>query len=128
MNKPPIGKNSGFTLLEVIASVAILGIGILMVIQLLSGSLSLAKASDEHTGAIILAREKMSEVITSKETKAGIVSGVSSGGFEWTYEVVPYAAEAGTEKVKFLKIMVIVKSNGAKKGSYTLTSLKAVSD
>lgn len=76
----------GFTLIEVLASVAILGLGIVAVTRLFSGSLRLARASSDAASKVLVAKEKMSEVLLEKKIGEGIQSG-SSGEFKWILNV-----------------------------------------
>ena len=89
---------AGFTLLEVMAAIAILGIGIVMIIQLFSGSL-----------------------------KEGSANGVTEGGLAWAVEVSPYELKKveGAES-KVFKVVVSAEGQGPRKKTYTLTTLKAV--
>jgi general secretion pathway protein I len=49
----------GFTLVEVVVAMAILGISLVVVIELFSGGLRLGRASEEYTVAAQLARQKI---------------------------------------------------------------------
>lgn len=121
------GGESGFTLLEVMASLAILGIGILAVVNLFSGGLGLAGRSRDHTAMTMLAREKMYEAFLGTVLKEGITNG-SANGMEWTVEVSPYDA-AGLETspgVRIFKVTANVKGVMRMNGAYALTTLKTV--
>jgi prepilin-type N-terminal cleavage/methylation domain-containing protein len=117
----------GFTLLEVMASLAILGMGILMVIQLFSGGLGLAMAARGHTGAVLLAREKMSETLAETGLRTGTREGEGPEGLRWEVRVSPYETSlyASNPALEVLKITVSVKGDGKGQGGYTLTSLKS---
>ena len=52
----------GFTLIEVIVSLAIMGISIVTILQLFSGGLRSIKVSDDYLRATILAQNKMNEL------------------------------------------------------------------
>ena len=122
----PIGQR-GFTLLEVMASLAILGMGILMVIQLFSGGLGLAMAARGHTGAVLLAREKMAETLADVNLRSGVSQGDGPEGLHWEVEVVPYKSGlyADNPALEILKVRVSVRGEGKGQGGYTLTSLKS---
>jgi general secretion pathway protein I len=72
---------TGFTLIEVVVAMAILGVGLTVIIELFSGGLRLARTSTEYTKAINYARMKMEE-ITVKQT---IGEGSEEGEFDSTY-------------------------------------------
>ena len=120
---------TGFTLLEVMASVAILGVSIVVIIQLFSGGLRLTRAMEEHTGAVILAMEKMTETILSEDLKEGQSSGTAENGLGWTVEITPYDADRDElgGKSRLFTVAVIAAGPG-KGGAFTLTSIKTVSD
>ena len=56
-------RNDGFTLLEVMVAVAILAVGMVSLFELFSGSLRLAKVSEDYTKAVMGAQKKMDEVL-----------------------------------------------------------------
>lgn len=84
-------KNQGFTLIEVIVSLAIIGVGIVAVLQLFSGGLRSIKVSDDYLRAAILAQNKMKEL----EIKYSYFKS-DEGGFEederyhWSLKVEDY--------------------------------------
>lgn len=73
---------------------AILGIGILMVVQLFSGGLGLASSVRDHTDTVLFAKETMARALIEDELPEGVTSGVSDDGFEWSVEVNPVEGAA----------------------------------
>lgn len=120
-------SQSGFTLLEIMASLAILGIGVIMVLRLFSGGLGLAGYSRDHTEMALLAREKLSEGFLESNLNEGIVSGFKNG-MEWKVEVTPYEAQNinTSPNVRIVKVTASVRGIGQKKSAFSLTSLKTV--
>jgi len=118
----------GFTLLEVMVSVAILGMGILALIQLFSSGLGIAASTRDHTNAVIIAREKMASALAAQDLRPGLTRGTEKGGFEWQVDITPYAEDL-TERnagVSIYRVVVKVKNRGAKAGEFTLATLKTV--
>jgi general secretion pathway protein I len=76
-------KNKGFTLLEVLVAIAILGIGLTLVIQLLAGGLRLGRASEEYTKAMNYARIKMEEIAVKPTLKEGSEEGEFDDIYRW---------------------------------------------
>jgi len=72
---------AGFTLMEVVVSLAILGIALTVIIELFSGGLRLAKTSKEYTKAVNYARAKMEEI----ESQQNIEEGTKEGEFDDIY-------------------------------------------
>jgi general secretion pathway protein I len=77
----------GFTLVEVVVAMAILGISLVLVIELFSGGLRLGRASEEYTVAAQLARQKIEEIALSKQVEEGIEEGEFDSTYRWQVEV-----------------------------------------
>ena len=80
-------KNQGFTLLEVLVAMAILGIGLIVVIELFSGGLRLGRTSEEYTRAVGYARMKLEEISLAKSLEEGIEEGEFDREYRWQVEV-----------------------------------------
>lgn len=74
-------RKQGFTLIEVVIGLAILGVGLMVVIELFAGGLRLGRASKEYTKATQYARVKMGELTL----KPPSIEGVEEGEFDETY-------------------------------------------
>ena len=74
-------RSKGFTLIEVMVAVAILGIALTMIIELFAGGLRLARISKDYTKAVNYANTKLEE-IASKQT---LEEGTTEGEFDETY-------------------------------------------
>lgn len=122
-----IADKRGFTLLEVMVSVAILGIGVLTVMQLFSGGLRLAGAATDQTGTVLVAREKMSWALNDKSLTDGRIDGVEEDGYRWKVELSPYRSEVNEAEsgLRVIKVDVSVTNPDGGK-TYVLTSLKSV--
>ncbi len=88
-------KKQGFTLIEVVVALAILGIGLTVVIELLSGGLRLARVSQEYSTAMNYARSKLEEVLIQPALEEGTEEGEFDDTFRW---------EMGVEKVDILPL------------------------
>ncbi len=75
---PLLYPAKGFTLIEVIVSLVIMGISIVTILQLFSGGLRSIKVSDDYLRAAILAQNKMNEL----ESKFNIFKDNQKGVFE----------------------------------------------
>src|SRR5574337_1154329 len=80
---------SGFTLLEVIVALAILGLGFALAMELLATGIRSAKASEDYTQAVLLARQKMAEIAVTQNQAGSADWGEFGGGFRWASEVQP---------------------------------------
>jgi general secretion pathway protein I len=88
-------RNQGFTLIEVVVALAIMGIGLTVIIELFSGGLRLARVSEEYSKAVNYGRSKMEEVMI----QPALVEGIEEGEFDDTYRW-----EVGIEKVEVLPV------------------------
>ena len=116
-------RRDGFTLIEVIIAIAILGISLVMVMQLFAGGLRAARTSCDYSRAVIHAKDKMEE-----KTEYPVQdSGVFDDGFKWETEVESYK-ELKDNPYKLIKIKVRVMWPDVMKNSKTveLVGLKAV--
>jgi prepilin-type N-terminal cleavage/methylation domain-containing protein len=77
----------GFTLLEVLVALTILGLGAVALIQLSAQGLRLVKQSDDHQGAILLADRLAKETAPLAE---GLESG-NEGALEWERRIARVA-------------------------------------
>ena len=127
-------QKKGFTLIEVVVALAILGVGLTVIIELFSGGLRLGRASMEYTKAVNYARTKMEEITMKPAVEEGTEEGESDDkAFRW---------QVGVKKVDLLsidnsidykppiqlfqvKIDVFWKS-GSKEKSTSVESLKAI--
>jgi len=80
-------RGPGFTLIEVVVAMAILGIGLVVIIELFGGGLRLGRVSQEYTKAVGYAQMKMEEINLASALEEGIQQGEFDGQFRWQVEV-----------------------------------------
>jgi general secretion pathway protein I len=83
----------GFTLLEVMVALAILGVGFALAMELLAAGVRSAKTSEEYTQAVLLARQKIAEMAVTPSLRESAEQGDFGGGFRWSSEVQPLPQE-----------------------------------
>ncbi len=134
MNIRRSNRNKGFTLIEVVVALAILGVGLTVIIELFSGGLRLARASMEYTRAVNYARMKMEEVTLKPAIQEGTEGGESDdGAFRWQVGVKKVDLLSIDKSVDYkppidlfqVKIDVFWKS-GAKERSASIESFRAI--
>jgi general secretion pathway protein I len=79
--------NKGFTLIEVVVALAILGVGLAIIIELFSGGLRLGRTSEEYTKAANYARMKMEEISSQQDIVEGMKEGEFNNEFRWQVNV-----------------------------------------
>ena len=126
-------KTKGFTLIEVVVAIAILGIGLIVIIELFSGGLRLARTSIEYTEAVNYARMKMEELGVKQTMEEGSEEGEFDDTFRWqveTKKVDILPAQTGTDykppvDLFQVKVNVFWKS-GSKERSTTLETYRTI--
>jgi prepilin-type N-terminal cleavage/methylation domain-containing protein len=80
-------RSDGFTVLEVAVSLAIAGIALVVLLQLLSTSLIVAGRADRLVDATMLARSELLETVAGERVSLGRRSGTGSSGLQWETDV-----------------------------------------
>jgi len=90
------GKNRGFTLIEIMISIAILSVGLILILQGFTRCLNILRISQNNLETSLLAEEKMAEFeIAAKQDKGAFfkdTSGESQSGnieFKWQIRLSP---------------------------------------
>jgi len=129
----PRMKDRGFTLIEVVVALAILGVGLIVIIELFSGGLRLGRTSGEYTQAIGYARLKMEEISLARQMIEGIEEGEFDKNFRWKLEVkkvdiLPIEeAQDITLPVELYRIkMNVLWKSGSQERSAVIESLKVI--
>jgi general secretion pathway protein I len=100
-------KSSGFSLLEVMVALAILGVAVVAVFQLFSVALRATRRADDYTKAIFYARSVLDEAYAVPVVEDGSESVDFRDGFEAkTVTTLKSSSEDG--KVKLYEIAVTV--------------------
>jgi prepilin-type N-terminal cleavage/methylation domain-containing protein len=90
------GRSKGFTLIEIMISVAILSFGLILILQGFTHSLNILRISQNNLQATLLAEEEMSQLqIDAKNSKYGLLtdlngeSQVDNIEFSWQTSITP---------------------------------------
>jgi type II secretion system protein I len=128
-------SSQGFTLLEVLIAVAILGTAIVVLLLQFSVALRAGSITQNVTVAVLHAREKIEELKMERELSESSQSGSFSDGYEWETQVIPYRHETIPEdeqiyadlKVETYQLSSVVKwKDGERIKQVLLTTLKTV--
>lgn len=98
------GRRRGFTLLEVIVSLAVMGVGLVAVLEAFSAGLRLSLQDEFLTTATFLAAGKMEEVI--KETY--ITPGTDEGDFGDEFPDFTWTVEITDSQIEELELVTVV--------------------
>jgi prepilin-type N-terminal cleavage/methylation domain-containing protein len=80
-------RQRGFTLIEIVVALAILGVGLVVIIELFAGGLRLGRASEEYSKAVSLARMKLEEISLNPILQEGNETGEFDKDFRWQVAV-----------------------------------------
>lgn len=120
----------GFTLIEVLVAMSILGISLVVLLQLFSGGLKSSRLSDEYTRGIFYAREKMDEILLAEALTEGVIDGEFDDGFKWRAEALPLdIAEAADVRLPFRAFNITVDvrwTEGDREKHFEISALKLV--
>lgn len=83
----------GFSLLEVVVAMAIVGLGVVTLLEVFSLALRLAARSADTTEAITYGRLVMDEILTRREIEEGSEEGSSGKKYRWRVQVTPAQEE-----------------------------------
>jgi general secretion pathway protein I len=129
-------SEAGFTLLEVLLAVVILGVSLTTILLQFQTALRAGSISQERTNAVIYAKEKLESLKIEDELSESSQSGVLESGYEWETEVslYEYEEEDPEEDISYedlrhetYKLRATVKWNsGINKRQVELITLKTI--
>ena len=130
---PRLCRN-GFTLLEVLLAIMILGLSITVILQQFQVALRAGSRTQGVTRAVIHAKEKLEELKVDKELSESSADGSFDDGYEWETLITPYtyAEEEDQESYENLRyetfqLKSVVKWRyGEREKQVELTTLKTI--
>ena len=80
----------GFTLLEILLAISLLGGALTVIMQQFSAGLRIANTSKTYTTAVTYAKQKLEEFQLQQEIEEAEESGSFDDGYSWRITIVPY--------------------------------------
>jgi len=127
-------RAAGFTLLEVAIALAILGIGVVTVLELFSGALRMETAAGTRARAVIYARGLLDQVLTEPEMRVASDRGQFDNAYRWerTIREAPEFTDEGdtdlgvqSEITLFeIEVSVLWPQSANREGVYTIRTLR----
>jgi general secretion pathway protein I len=120
--------SEGFTLLEVLVALAILGISVTIIFQLFSANLKAVRLSEDYVSAAVRAQVRMREVLDDSKIAPKAWSEITTDG----YRVDVAIAETLKERTKDLQVqllevaLTIYWTKDSKTKTLTMRSLKMI--
>lgn len=128
MKAPKALSNSGFTLLEILVALAILGIAIAVVVQLFSANLRAISASEDYVSAAAKAESKMREILDNEKLAEKTWNEATEDGYSVDV-TISRALKERTDNLQMdlLEINLVLRwTKGSKEKSLNLKTLKVV--
>lgn len=122
------GKISGFTLLEVLVALSILGIALTIILQLFSANLRALSASEDYVSAVTKAEAKMREVLDDKDLSEKSWSEITDDGYRMDVSINETLKDRTDNlQVRVLEVALTVYwTRNTKNKSLTLRTMKVV--
>ena len=126
--KGGLGGISGFTLLEILVAIAILGIAITIVLQLFSANLRAIAASEDYVSASIKAEAKMRDVLDDNELSEKSWSETTDDGYRIDVSIYDTVKDRTENlQVRLLEVHLIVRwIKDTRERSLSLRAMKVV--
>ena len=126
----------GFTLLEILLAISILGVAVTVIMQQFSAGMKIARMSQSYTAATIYAKQKLEELQVEEEMREKEESGDFEDGYYYRVSIMPYEDyiedEEDSEIFDLLPLemyrleSVVWWKEGEKEKSIALATLKTV--
>lgn len=91
----------GFTLLEVVVAMAIVGLGVMTLFEALSAGLRLETRSSDQTKAITYSRQAIDGFLIRRGIRDGGEEGSVGGRYHWSVEVRPFQESSQLSSVRW---------------------------
>jgi type II secretion system protein I len=120
-------QSAGFTLIEVLVSLAILAISMAVLLNIFSDSLNRTRMAESEMAAGSLVQSLLAEAGIIRPLRIGDETGEYNNGFRWRLHVEPYGSteDAQAWSVRAFKVTASVMwGDGGAARSKTLTTLK----
>ena len=121
-------RRDGFTLLEVLVAISILGIALTIILQLFSANLRALSASEDYVSAVAKAEAKMREVLDNKDLSEKSWSEITDDGYRMDVSINETLKDRTDNlQVRVLEVALTVYwTRNTKNKSLTLRTMKVV--
>ena len=134
--RPPLGRDRGFTLLEVLLAFLVFALSFAAVLEILSGSIRNTVRAREYTEAALIAQSVMGQVGLDIPLESGGGGSGESGNYNWELTVENYEASSDTEHsvqlaeltgIELLEVELVISTGQAsRERSYEFSTVKAL--
>jgi prepilin-type N-terminal cleavage/methylation domain-containing protein len=120
------GSEDGFTLIEILVSLAILGVSLAALLGVFSTSLDRARQSEDEMAARTLARSLIEQEAGVSDPQWGAQSGRMGNRYSWQVNLQPYGAPPASGVTLAVVTAQVSWAGSGGTRSLTLSSLRAV--
>ena len=106
-------RQRGFSLIEIVVSLAIVALMLGAIYKVSSGAVRSTARTDNYLRALTMAQSRLAEASAMPVLKVGTVLG-SSDGVAWSRSVKPFAAAAPSPETRLYQVSVIATRNGSR--------------
>ena len=132
-----VSTQKGFTLLEILLAISILGVAMTAIMQQFSAGMRIARTSQTYTTATIYAKHKLEELQVEEEIREMDDRGSFDDGYSWSVSIELYEDYLEEEEededtfehlpLEMYRLESVVSWNeGEKERSITLATLKTI--
>ncbi len=118
----------GFTLMETMVATMVLGIALVAVMELFAGGLRSARLAEDHTRAVLLADEKLTEIILTAPKEETTLEGTLDDQFHWSCSIMPLADDSPDTYRPLLQSiqysLTVSWQHGKKTRNYSLSTIR----
>ena len=96
LRRGPASLSAGFTLLEVVVAMTIVGIGVVTLLEIFSSGLRLGSRSSTATEAVAYGRQAMDEILLRRKIEEGAQQGSLNESTRWKLRIEPVQEPSDT--------------------------------
>jgi len=96
LRRGPASLSAGFTLLEVVVAMTIVGIGVVTLLEIFSSGLRLGSRSSTATEAVAYGRQAMDEILLRRKIEEGAQQGSLNESTRWKLGIEPVREPSDT--------------------------------
>ena len=101
-------QQGGFTLIEVLVALAVMGLGLGAIFQLYGNLFEGSARAQNSTQALLIAESKLTEYSIAANLTAGRHSGETKDGYAWSADIAEFIDDANTSQIKAFTVTITV--------------------
>ena len=123
-----MAKHQGFTLIEVVAALAIMGLSLVVLFRAGGTGIAGTAAAGLHIEATQRAQSRLDAAGIMEKLRPGIAAGTDAEGYSWRLAVTRLASHPAPVSLSLYQVEVTVTPPGGKHRAVTLTTRRIGED